>query len=183
MYEKWKTSRSETIPEFQLQDSVDMNYWLQRFIVEARRQDGKDYPPESLCLIDCGLLWFLRDKTVYVKNFLDEKNVAFVEFRKVLDTKMKSLTEKGIECTTKQADPILPEEEAKLWDVGVFGRQNAEQLLKIVFFMRWIPWPGMWMVHCWIRHLENLYSWLVGKPKSTKEGLGSWTWTINLSTF
>lgn len=42
MYEKWKTSRSETIPEFQLQDSVDMNYWLQRFIVEARRQDGKD---------------------------------------------------------------------------------------------------------------------------------------------
>lgn len=78
----------------------------------------------------------MRDKTVYVKNFLDEKNVAFVEFRKVLDTKMKSLTEKGIECTTKQADPILPEEEAKLWDVGVFGRQNAEQLLKIVFFMR-----------------------------------------------
>lgn len=47
---------------------------------------------------------------------------------------MKSLIELGIGCTTKQADPILPEDEAKLWDVGVFGKKNAEQLQKTIFF-------------------------------------------------
>lgn len=73
MFEKWRTGRSETIPELQFQGSEEMNYWLQRFIVEARRQDGKDYPPKSLYLISCGLLRFLRDKGVYDKNFLDEK--------------------------------------------------------------------------------------------------------------
>nr|XP_034336669.1 uncharacterized protein LOC117692546 [Crassostrea gigas] len=134
VFEKWRTGRSETIPELQFQGSEEMNYWLQRFIVEARRQDGKDYPPKSLYLISCGLLRFLRDKGVYDKNFLDEKNTTFIEFRKVLDAKMKSLIELGIGCTTKQADPILPEDEAKLWDVGVFGKKNAEQLQKTIFF-------------------------------------------------
>lgn len=47
---------------------------------------------------------------------------------------MKSLIELGIGCTTKQADSILPEDEAKLWDVGVFGKKNAEQLQKTIFF-------------------------------------------------
>ena len=125
VYEKWRTSRSETIPELQMQDSGEMNYWLQRFFVEARRRDGKDYPPKSLYLIACGLLRFLRDKAIYDKNFLDDKNGAFIEFRKVLDAKMKSLIEQGIGCTTKQADPILPEDEVKMWDVGVFGKENG----------------------------------------------------------
>lgn len=51
VFEKWRTGRSETIPELQFQCSEEMNYWLQRFIVEARRQDGKDYPPKKLYLI------------------------------------------------------------------------------------------------------------------------------------
>ncbi|XP_061180579.1 uncharacterized protein LOC133189188 [Saccostrea echinata] len=89
VFEKWRTGSSETIPELQFQGSEEMNYWLQRFIVEARGQD---------------------------------------------DAKMKSLIEKGIGCITKKADPILPEDEAKLWDVGVFGKKNAEQLQKTIFF-------------------------------------------------
>jgi len=52
-----------------------MNYWLQRFIVEARRQDGAEYPPRSLYLIVCGLLRYLRSKGVHDNNFLDEKNI------------------------------------------------------------------------------------------------------------
>ena len=34
----------------------------------------------------------------------------------------------------KQADPISREDEAKLWDTNVFGRDNAEQLQQTVFF-------------------------------------------------
>lgn len=133
VFEKWRTGRSETIPELQFQGSEEINYGLQRFIVEARRLDGKDYPPKSLYLISCGLLRFLRHKGVYDKNFLDEKNTTFIEFRKVLDAIMKSLIEQGIGCSTKQADLILPGDEAKLWDVGVFGKKNAEQLKKKIF--------------------------------------------------
>lgn len=57
---------------------------------------------------------------------------------------MKSLIEQGIGCTTKQADPILPGDEAKLWDVGVFGKKNAEQLQKNYFLLHmqniWSAW-------------------------------------------
>jgi hypothetical protein len=135
VFEKWRGVRSEdNIPEFHEMNGQEMNFWLQRFVVEARRQDGKEYPPKSLYLIVCGLLRYLRDKDVHDKNFLDEKNVDFVHFRKVLDAQMKTLLDKGFGTTVKQADPIMPDDEDKLWTDKVFGMDTAEQLQKTVFF-------------------------------------------------
>jgi len=111
-----------------------MNFWLQRFIVEARRQVGAEYPPISLYLTACGLLRYLRSKGVNDKNFLDEKNINFVEFRQVLDAPIKTLFNKGLGYKVKQADPITRDDEAKLWDMNVFGKDNAEQLQQTIFF-------------------------------------------------
>ncbi|CAC5386769.1 unnamed protein product [Mytilus coruscus] len=47
---------------------------------------------------------------------------------------MKPLINKGLGCNLKQADPISREDEAKLWDTHVFGRDNLEQLQQTVFF-------------------------------------------------
>ena len=134
VFEKWREQRVDDIPELHCMDSTSMNYWLQRFIVEARRKDGKEYPPRSLYLITCGLLRYLRNREVYDKNFLDENDTNFVQFRKVLDAQIKTLLSKGHGCTVKQADPITREDEEKLWDAKVFGRESAEQLQHTVFF-------------------------------------------------
>ena len=134
LFDKWRNQRSEEIPELHEMTKQQMSYWLERFIVEARKQDGSEYPPKSLYLILCGLLRMLKEKGVYDKNFLDEKNQDFAQFRKVVDARMKSLVNKGLGCEIKQADPILPDDEVKLWELGVFGRENGEQLQHTMFF-------------------------------------------------
>lgn len=134
VFEKWREQRVDNIPELHCMDSTTMNYWLQRFIVEARRKDGNEYPPKSLYLIACGLLRYLRNKEVYDKNLLDESDTNFVPFRKVLDAQMKTLLDKGLGTTIKQADPVTREDEEKLWQLKVFGNDNAEQLQHTVFF-------------------------------------------------
>eukprot|EP00105_Crassostrea_gigas_P009739 XP_011424812.1 PREDICTED: uncharacterized protein LOC105326458 [Crassostrea gigas] len=47
---------------------------------------------------------------------------------------MKDALSRGIGGKRKQADPILPEDEAVIWEKGIFGMNNAEPLQNTVFF-------------------------------------------------
>ena len=76
-----------------------MEFWLSRFVVEARKQDGSEYPAKSLYYLVCGLLRLLRNKEIYSMNFLDEKDIRFANFRKVLDSRMKELVHTGVGTT------------------------------------------------------------------------------------
>ena len=69
----------------------EMNFFLCRFVLEARKQDGGEYPPRSLYYIVCGILRNLKDNDVHDKNFIDASDHRFAEFRKILDCKMKVL--------------------------------------------------------------------------------------------
>ena len=33
----------------------DMNFWVCRFVVEARKRDGSNYPPNTIYQLCCGL--------------------------------------------------------------------------------------------------------------------------------
>lgn len=81
VFEKWHEQREGGVLELHLMDATTMNHWLERFIVEARKKDGSEYPPKSLYLILCGLLRHLRQRGVYDKNFLDEKETFFIRMR------------------------------------------------------------------------------------------------------
>ena len=67
-------------------------------------------------------------------NFLNHSDARVVKSRKVLDAKMKKLVSKGIGIEVKHADPVLPDQENKLWDEDVFGNHNAVSLQYTVFF-------------------------------------------------
>lgn len=134
VFEKWRESRSERVPDFHLMNSKEMSFWLEQFVVEVKKLDGTEYPSKSIYLILCGLHRHLRDNGIYDKNFLDEKNVYFARFRKVLNARMRTLNEKGLGLTVKRADPILPEQEDKLWEKRVFGQGSGEQLQLTIFF-------------------------------------------------
>ena len=53
----WRAERNELDDEqcpvdlFDEGDVGKLNYWLARFVVEVRRQDGKPYPPKTIHLI------------------------------------------------------------------------------------------------------------------------------------
>jgi hypothetical protein len=109
VFETWRLERSRTgqlIPEFKMMTCEQMNFYLGRFIVEARRQDGAEYPPRSLYLIACGLLRYLRDGKVFDVNFLDTRDHRFAEFRKILDSRMKDLLKRGVGTSVKRAEPF-----------------------------------------------------------------------------
>ena len=114
--------------------ALTLEFWLSRFVVEARKQDGSEYPAKSLYYLVCGLLRLLRNKEIYSMNFLDEKDIRFANFRKVLDSRIKELVHTGVGTTVKQAEVILPEHEEKLWETGEFGDHSAESLQHTVYY-------------------------------------------------
>ncbi|CAC5398657.1 unnamed protein product [Mytilus coruscus] len=90
-----RAKHDDKIPDLHLMDAESMDFWLQRFIMEAKKKGG-DYPPKFLYYIFCGLLRHIRDMNVNDKNFLDEKDGRFAPFRRVLDAKMIDLLPKGL---------------------------------------------------------------------------------------
>lgn len=133
VFNAWRKERGSDIPELIAMSPESMNFWLSRFIMEARKRDGGDYPPKSLYLISCGLLRHLKDNEVNI-NFLNDKDFTFTGFRKVLDSRMKELLTKGFGTDIKQADPILLEDEETIWNNGVFGSASSESLQHTIFF-------------------------------------------------
>lgn len=101
--------------------SETLNYWMQRFVLEVRKQDGSEYPP--LYYIVGGLLRYLRDENIHNMNFLDEKDHRYAVFQRVLDVRMKELLSKGLGTKVRQADPILAEVEEKIWSLKVFAER------------------------------------------------------------
>lgn len=59
VFNEWRSARArrgDDIKKFDKLESAEMNYWLQRFVLEARNKKGDEYPPKSLYSIICGLL-------------------------------------------------------------------------------------------------------------------------------
>lgn len=122
------------IPNILSLTAANLDYFLCRFILEARRKDGDHYPPRTLYMISCGILRYLRDNGVTDLNFLDEKDERFIQFRKTLDGRMKQLHADGKGTTRRQAEPITPGKEEALWTSGELGDHSADALLNTVFY-------------------------------------------------
>lgn len=82
---RYRNTRPETtlesggsnIPEDICQLSNEsLNFWLQRFVVEIRRQDGTNYPPNTLTQILSGLQRYLRNNcTGRIINFFKDNDL------------------------------------------------------------------------------------------------------------
>ena len=111
-----------------------MDRWLCKFILEIRRQDGKEYPPNTLYSIACGILRHVRNYAPQV-NFFTQ--VQFTGFRKTLDSEMKRLTAAGVGVKKKKAEPLSLKDEDELWQQGLLGNQDAQTLVDTIIFV----WP------------------------------------------
>ncbi|VDI45795.1 receptor-type tyrosine-protein phosphatase T [Mytilus galloprovincialis] len=107
VFNQWRSFRAQNrdpIIELHMMNAECMNYWLERFVMETRNQNGEEYPPKSLYYIVCGLLRHCRDMNVHDKNFLDQKDGRFAHFRRVLNAKIKDSLSKGLVmvCSVRQ---------------------------------------------------------------------------------
>ena len=98
---------------------VAMNYWLSCFILEARAISGREYGPDSLYQLCCGLQRSLRNANHADINIFEDSN--FTEFCGVLDGKLKQLNRTGKYVEKKRAGVITVQMEEKLWESGLLG--------------------------------------------------------------
>ena len=97
-------------------------FWLQRFVLEARREH---YFPGSLYQLCCGMQRALRNADCDMKFFLQ---FTFCHFCSVLDCELKRLNATGKYMHKKKACVITVEMEEILWEKGLLGA-NSPQVL------------------------------------------------------
>ena len=78
-----------------------INYWMSKFILEIRRNDGNEYPPNTLYCISCALMRHVRNYCPEV-NFFTQP--VFQGFKKMLDSEMKRLQGGGAGLNRKRVD-------------------------------------------------------------------------------
>ncbi|XP_061186910.1 uncharacterized protein LOC133195041 [Saccostrea echinata] len=82
-WREYRTSQTNVpIPEIENFTENDVNVWLSRFVLEARRKDGAPYPPNTLYQLCAGLMRVQKESGTFM-NFLDEKNPVFFRFDEV----------------------------------------------------------------------------------------------------
>ena len=102
------------------------------FLVEIRKENREQYPAGTLHDLLQGLSLYLQREQGFTERLVSD---AFVEVKNTLDNMMKERTAQGIGIA-KERDYISAEHETILWDKGVLGESNPDQLRKTVFYLR-----------------------------------------------
>ena len=109
---------------------------LSSFIFEVRKQDGLEFPPDSLHHIVSGIQRYLRWNGKPGINIF--KDAKFAEFRVCLDSEMKRLQRAGLGSRKKKAEPLTSEEEELLWTKGLLGSGSPQALVDTMVVMNGI---------------------------------------------
>ena len=135
--EDWQKYRQEvygsSIPSLSAITTSDLQHWMIRFVLEARKKDGSEYPPETLHHICSGIVRHLRNNGHPTLDIYGSSN--FVDFRRTLDAEMKRLQQKGLGSKKQQAEPITEQEEELLWSKGLLGEDSPQVLLNTMVYM------------------------------------------------
>ncbi|XP_048763272.2 uncharacterized protein LOC125671541 isoform X2 [Ostrea edulis] len=132
-WQEWVKSRGN-VPDLLQMSIMELNHYLSCFVIECRRKDKSEYPPNTLYQMCCGLLRYMRDHEVIDKNFMDLNDHRFAGFHKTLDARMKDLTSRGLGVQKQQSDPITADDEENLWTCNQLGVATSQSLFNTVFY-------------------------------------------------
>ena len=110
----------------------DLNCCLCRFVLEVRRKDGKECPPNTVHQLCCGIVRYVRDRVPELNIF---KQPSFSGFQKALYAEMKRLRASGKGSAPKRAEPITRIEENSLWDQIILGDHSPRALVDTMVYM------------------------------------------------
>ena len=126
VWEEWKKCRNIS-KETKAMTEIELNDNLSHFVLEIRKKDGNEYPPDTVYHICCGIMRYLSLECQPGIDFF--KNVSVKPFRDVLDSKMKRLRSQGLGAKKRQAEPISQEEEELL------EQHSAQALVDTMLYM------------------------------------------------
>ena len=137
MWEEWAehraTSTGTALPCLKDMTKSQLQHYMSCFVLEVRKKDGSEFPPNSIHHICCGIMRFLRSNGKPELDIFKDKEL--VQFRVVLDSEMKRLQGLGIGTAQRKAEPITFEEEELLWQKGILGDSSPQSLLDTMFYM------------------------------------------------
>ena len=137
IWKEWRAYRNSIgqrqVPELETMENTEMNDWLCHFILEIRKKDGTEYPPNTIHHIVCGIMRHLRNTAKPGIDFF--KNIEFCGLRTSLDSEMKRLQSKGLGTKRHQAEPLSEREEEILWETGQLGDHSPQALVDTMLFM------------------------------------------------
>ena len=137
-------------------DLSTLQYWLARFVLEVRKQNVLEYPPNTLHHLVCGIMLYLRQSGNPKVNFF--KGCCFCRLSYI--SWCQNENSSSIGSKRKQAKPLTLEEK-QLWNKKVLGDHNPHALLNTMIFM-----VGMYFAlrsgdeHRQIHHSPCQFSWL-----------------------
>ena len=102
------------------------------FLTEVKKVDGSEFSGKTLYnILIC--LQFHLEAMGFGWKLLDE--AMFRDVRLTLDNLMKLCTAQGLGTSVKQAQFLESSDENCLWDLGLLGTSNPNQLLNTLVFM------------------------------------------------
>ena len=113
--------------------TAQLSHWLEAFVLEIRTKQGKEYSPDTLHHLICGILRHVRETSMPTVDFF--KDIEYANFRKTLDSEMKRIRRTGKGSTKKKAEPLTVNDQEKLWESGLLGDHSPNALLNTIFYM------------------------------------------------
>ena len=90
----------------------DLDNLLRKFHAEAKKQEGEDYEPESLKIMQCALERYLKENGYEISIV---RGREFQKSQEILNAKANFLRQQGKGKRSNKAQPVRPVEEKALW--------------------------------------------------------------------
>ena len=105
---------------------------LSKFVIEARREDGTDFEPDTLSCYIRSIQRYLNKKGKFV---LFKEMPEFRKLQDALGAKRKQLKKKGLGNKPNACKELLSSEETKLFETETFGCKDSAGLQRALWWM------------------------------------------------
>ena len=131
VFVKWANERKQkqNLEDYEIEA---LDNALSQFYAELRKENGDDYEPESLKVMQAALERYLKSKS-YPKSILRDKE--FMNSRKVLEGKARKLREQGKGKRPNRSKSLTKEEEEILWDNSQLGGKSPRSLINTMWWL------------------------------------------------
>lgn len=129
---KWvrKTKAEFLIEDIEKLDKDELKTMLSSFVLTVKKDNGDDYEPGTLSSIVYSLDRHLQRRH-YVVSL---RGPYFKDLHDCLAAKRKQLKSQGKGRLPNKAEPVTVDEEKRLWDLGLMGKNNPESLLNALWW-------------------------------------------------
>jgi len=131
VFQSWARNQ-KTEEKIERYSVAELNVVLRRFYAEVRKQNGDNYEPDSLAVMQASLDRYLKENE-YPKSIIKDKE--FASSKEVLEGKARLLRENGLGKKPHASRSLTKQEEEALWECKELGGDNARALQNTLWFL------------------------------------------------